>query len=326
LVTAGTGAGNPGVLGQPGTTVLFGDERMGGGYRSGIRTELGAWLDCTQCVGIQAGFFCLPGISNSGTFGGIGQPPVSRPFFNGLSGLSDAELVALAGVVMGTVGADVSNGPFLGADLDLRMKLCCGCNYRIDGLVGYRFLYFRDQVSVDENLATTDPTVVPTTFQIGDRFTATNTFHGLDLGLAGSFWYDRVGVDVLARVAFGGVHRDVQIDGSTAVTVAGQTVLNPGGLLALPSNMGRHRSDDFAVVPEIGLGVSYQLAPHVLARFGYTFLYWLKVARAGEQIDPVVNPNLLPPAIPGGPQRPAYLGATESLWVHSLNLGLEITF
>src|SRR5262249_54883705 len=48
LLTAsppGTPLNAAGVLGTPGTVVLFGDERVNDEWRSGMRFELGAWLD-----------------------------------------------------------------------------------------------------------------------------------------------------------------------------------------------------------------------------------------------------------------------------------------
>ena len=43
------------------------------------------------------------------------------------------------------------------------------------------------------------------------------------------------------------------IDGATSVTANGTTTVANGGLLALPSNIGTHDSNQFSVMPEIGL-------------------------------------------------------------------------
>ena len=68
-----------GVLGQPGTTVLFGDERLNQTARSGGRVVLGWWLDPRDRI--EGDFFML-GQANAGfdqTSGGT--PILARPFF-----------------------------------------------------------------------------------------------------------------------------------------------------------------------------------------------------------------------------------------------------
>jgi Putative beta barrel porin-7 (BBP7) len=39
----------------------------------------------------------------------------------------------------------------------------------------------------------------------------------------------------------------------------GATVTTPGGLYALPGNIGHYTHDEFSVVPELGINVGYQV-------------------------------------------------------------------
>jgi hypothetical protein len=64
----------------------------------------------------------------------------------------------------------------------------------------------------------------------------------------------------------------------------------PGGYFAQPTNIGDFHRAVFAVVPEIGLNVGYDLTGWMTAFFGYTFLYTNNVARPGNQIDRSINP------------------------------------
>jgi len=49
--------------------------------------------------------------------------------------------------------------------------------------------------------------------------------------------------------------------------------------------------------------------------------------RAGNQIDLVVNPNLVPPPIaPLDPLRPAFQFHGSDFWAQGMNLGLEFRF
>ena len=59
---------------------------------------------------------------------------------------------------------------------------------------------------------------------------------------------------------------------------------------------------------------------------GYTFMYFSQIARAGDQIDTVVNPNLIPPPISGGANRPAFNFRPSDLVLQGITLGGEYSF
>src|SRR5580704_2583491 len=56
---AGTPAASAGVLGAPGTSILFGNGTVGDGGRSGARLRGGYWFDPQHSAGIEAQFFAL---------------------------------------------------------------------------------------------------------------------------------------------------------------------------------------------------------------------------------------------------------------------------
>ena len=94
------------------------------------------------------------------------------------------------------------------------------------------------------------------------------------------------------------------------------------------SNIGKYTNDEFAVVPEIGLRVGAQLTDRVRAFVGYNFIYWSSVARAGDQIDLRVNPNLIPPQTPPvtGPLVPAPRTVSTDYWLQGISVGGEVRF
>src|SRR5207247_904378 len=99
-------------------------------------------------------------------------------------------------------------------------------------------------------------------------------------------------------------------NGTSTFIMPGQaSVVQPGGFLVLPTNSGRRTSDEFTVVPEVSVGLGYQITQRLRGTIGYTFIYWPNVYRAGDQIDTRVNISQLPFATgPGtlvGAPRPA---------------------
>ena len=165
--------------------------------------------------------------------------------------------------------------------------------------LGYRSFNLTDEVTIGEDLTSLGgPGRVPAgfRFRITDRFRTENNFHGGVIGIAAERRFSPLFVGVRASVALGGNQQITDIAGSTVITPTGgvpQTLA--GGLLALPSNIGHHERTAFAVMPQVGVRAGAQLTDYARVYVGYDFLYLSNVLRAGDQIDPRVNPNLLPP-------------------------------
>jgi hypothetical protein len=332
LITAspdGTNRSDVGVLGVPGTVVLFGGP-VNSNMTVGGRVTAGYWLDCDRCCGIEGYFFQLGAAADHANAGSPAS--VGRPFFDAVSGSPNAELVSSPGFVNGTVQASATTGSLVGAGALFRSCLCCGCNYRFESIIGYRYLSLVDNVSINENLTSTDPaqTLAPlgTNVILNDRFHASNQFHGCDFGLTGTYRYNAWTLSATGSIALGATHEHVEINGDTTVTIPGfPPVTSPGGLLALSSNSGSYNRNVFAVVPEVRLQLGYDINACTRIHVGYNFLYWSRVIRAGEQIDLTVNPALLPPPLPGAsPLRPAFSFQGNSFWAQGIDLGVEFRF
>jgi hypothetical protein len=332
----GTPVGQAGVLGAPGTAVLFGDSEFGAEGRVGGRWSAGYWFGDNQCWGISGEAFLLE--SKAANFGASsgGDSILARPFLDATTGLQNAELIAFPGLLAGSGTASAASTGLIGAGVLIHRNLCCGCWGWVDLLAGYRYLEFSDRLAIDEALVSTAPpsamnTVVPgTTTVLSDRFSGRNVFNGFDTGLSGEFRRGPWMVDWQAKVAIGATHRVDDINGSTTFTVPGAppSVTSAGGLLALPGNIGHSSDQHVSVIPEFGINLGYQVSNHLRTYVGYTFLYWPEVIRVGDLIDTTVNPNRLPgAAAPGiGPLNPAPTGTHSDFWVQGINLGLELRF
>jgi hypothetical protein len=331
---AGTPVTAAGVLGAQGTQILFGDERVNGDARSGGRVTAGCWLDNDCRWGIEGSFFALQGLTDDFGAQSHGVPILARPFLNTTSGLADSELVAFPGILAGSVTASERSHCLIGAEALIRKNLltkCCDLGeVRLDALAGYRFLYLDETLAIQENLITTgitDQVPVGTTFAVRDQFTTRNAFDGGELGLAVGLRGGPCTLDVIGKVALGANSETVSIHGSTATALPGGPVqVFPGGLLALSSNSGHHTESSFSCVPELDVNLGYWITSHLRLTAGYTFLYWTDIVRPGKQIDLGVNPNLLPPVLPGGQLRPAFSEQRTSLWAQGLSVGLEFRY
>jgi hypothetical protein len=321
----------PGALGQPGTQVLFGGD-YNSRVRSGVRVRGGYWFTPDQTFGLDGTFFFVGGQSASFDDSSDGVPVLTRPFFNVNSGREDAFIVAYPGRQAGDVQGALSTRLW-GADANLRGMLFRGASYQVNLLGGFRFLDLHDALGMQEN-----DTILPTNINnplvwttVTDHFHTSNQFYGGQLGADMMWSRGRFFIDVLGKVALGVSVEHAGINGWTAYsTSAGQNGLFGIGAMALPSNIGSYGQSRFAVVPEFGINFGYALTSHIRLTFGYTFLYWSDVFRAGDQIDRGVNPTQIAavigrgPAI--GPARPGFTFQSTDFWAQGLNFGLQFRY
>src|SRR5690606_17291931 len=130
----GTPQAQAGVLGQPNTTVLFGDSYILDGSRDGLRFQAGSWFNDYQDLAIEGDVFFFETSSTAfSATGDNGFPILARPFFNMvpvdafgdfLPPAEDAELVSYPNVVEGNVTVN-ARSEFGGAGLRLRAAICC---------------------------------------------------------------------------------------------------------------------------------------------------------------------------------------------------------
>src|SRR5207244_846284 len=97
-------------------------------------------------------------------------------------------------------------------------------------------------------------------FDLFDQFDTNNRFWGGNVGIKGEARLGKFYTAFTGKVAIGGVQEVVTINGATAITAPGfLPTVAPGGILTQPSNIGHFTHRDFAVLPEGGLDLGYQI-------------------------------------------------------------------
>ncbi len=327
----GTPPNRVGVLDEPGTQVLFGGGEILDRARYGSRFVLGyRWDNCSpwSLEGDYLGIFR----TREDYFRESTTENIGRPFNNALTGLPDAELVSVPNVLGGSVTV-AARTKFDSAGARLKFDLCrCNspddaCEYtshRLGVFAGYRFHQLVDRLKISENL--TDPNTQGT-FDLFDRFDTRNRFHGLELGLEGQWQRNHWSIEADGSVAFGTNYQTVTIDGRTISQLPGFAAMNDvGGLLAQTTNIGVHRREQFAAIPQFGVSLGYHFWKELRLSVGYRLIVWPEVVRSGDQIDPVVNPNLIPPqTLPiAGPARPQFDFHESRYVAQGLSIGLTL--
>ncbi|MCL4207713.1 MAG: BBP7 family outer membrane beta-barrel protein [Pirellulaceae bacterium] len=328
---AGTNRDVAGVLGQPTTSILYGGDGLIDTMRPGGRFTAGYWFDWARFHGVEATFLGLLSRDSSFQAQSSGDPILARPFTNvepGFEG-ADAELVAFPGLLTGRIESQAESS-LLGIEVLYRGGWWQVGNRNFDFLAGWRYLSLDESLRIrDFKTSISTDTLVPvgTTIDELDSFSAKNDFNGAELGMLAHTRRNNWSLEVLGKLAFGNTRSRVAIDGTTTITVPGEPAsTTAAGLLAQETNIGTYQRDVFSVVPEFGLNLAYHMTPNVQARVGYTFIYWNRVARPGDQIDTLLNLSQLEPTGLVGPARPAFSWVESGLWIQGISLGLEGRF
>jgi hypothetical protein len=331
LVT--TGANDSlGALGEPGTTVLLGNDSVASKEFSGILATVGIWLDCDKACALEFGGFWLGNSSRQYRFASDanGNPILAQPV---QIPEERALVVSFPDFFAGSISVN-SVMDFYGAEMNLVRNLYRveGCS--IDYLIGARYLYLRDELTMHQDVTLLANGIIPflgveqgagSNFMFDDSFRSVNRFYGGQIGTRFNYTYCKWDVGATLKLAMGVTTHVVDIDGATTLNA---TTTAPGGTIAQPSNMGRHSSSQFSVVPEVNASVGYQVFPAVRLMVGYNFLYWGRVLRAANQIDRQIDFAQSPTsgALPVAATSPQFPNSRSDFWAHGINLGIEIKY
>lgn len=317
----GTPLAVAGALGQPTTTVLFGNSSVNTDWRSGGRITAGYWFDPQRRSGIEASFFGLENIGTGFATDTNAHPILTRPFLDATTGAQSALLAGFPGVGTGSVNANETSR-LLGAGALYRQEFGMWSGQRISALIGYRYLRSSDTLWITDTINS----IAFGTFTPSDNLKAASNFHGIDLGITGDWRNGPWSLEWRGKVALGANFNTADVTGSTISTVGAVSTTVPGGLLALAGNSGHFSQTKFAVVPELSLKAGYQIAPAWRLTVGYDVLYWTGVQRAGGLIDTTINPTLIPPGPPAGPTRPLPVMSTTNLLAQGFSLGVRYNY
>jgi hypothetical protein len=324
-----------GILGQPGTSILIGDTDTNRGAFSGGHFVAGVWLDDDQNFGFEGTYFFLAERSVNFTANSTGSPnsaALARPFFNILTNQEDSEVLALPGQQPASIRVSATTS-LQGAEATGVVGLCSGDCFRLEMLIGFRYLELDDKLGIAEQVAflPNAPVNAGSIINQVDQFDVGNRYYGGQLGLRAEWCYHGFLFGALGKLAFGANEEIIDIAGASRFAPPmGTPLISAGGLLAQPSNIGRFTHSQFAVVPELGVHVGYQFGRHVRLFAGYTFLYWSDVVRSGDQIDRGLNATQTPVVQPAGPllgpARPAIFFHQTDFWAQGGTFGLELRY
>ncbi|HKB40566.1 MAG TPA: BBP7 family outer membrane beta-barrel protein, partial [Gemmataceae bacterium] len=297
LVTTSSPA-SQGIAGAPDTVVLAGPvHALEFQQLDGLRVTAGFWL--SSCLGVEGSGFVLEQGADGFSATSTGAPLLARPAINGFTGMPGSLLVAAPGIAAG--GVDVhGTSQLFGSEVNLLLNAFRGCAFRLNLLTGFRYVDLREGLDIAQNSLVLGPALafggaplgVGSSLAVADAIDTRTQFYGGQVGLQSGVQFGRVFVATTAKIALGTNHQVVSATGVTTQLDTGASL--PGGLLVLPSNSVRRANDTFSILPEGSVEVGLQVSKRVSVSLGYSFLYWTRVVRPGDQLNQTVTPTQLP--------------------------------
>lgn len=253
-------------------------------FRVGLGMTVGKWFGDDQYA-FEAGVYFLPGMTREFTGTATGAlvlfpngPDRSAPLF-----LTLPDSLAWAG----TPFPATATTTYVTTEVNLRPNLLRGDAGQLDLIAGYRFAYLDDELHLGRTPdGGSDDHDRSDAFR-HNRLLVANSFHGGQLGLAGSLRTSTVYVDGAVKVAYGGV--------STRGGSSGAFRAADPAVRCLCGTRG-------AVMPVVNLRVGCRLGESIDVSAGYSFQYLTGVGRLGD----------------------AFTGGRGDFWAQSVGVGLTV--
>jgi Putative beta barrel porin-7 (BBP7) len=318
----------------PGSVSLLGGQEIEWDAQNGARFVLGGWLPGSTRVGLEATATVLETktLNRSWASGPQGIPVLGTPFVNELTGTIDSVLASSPGNP-GSIFASAKTQMFA-IDLNMLGNVLRTQYMTVNLVGGFRFFSLSEGMYVQHNgLINTVgftfqgvPIAAGTRTALEDRFDTTNRFYGGQIGFQFEYRWRQLAFDFGNEFAMGVMRRAEDLSGFSQAGA----VRVPGGVLVQNTNIGRRVDNEFGVVPQLDFKLGWQASPNLRLFMGLDFMYASSVLRPGNQVDPVVNPTLVPfrPEFgtAAGTARPGQLFVTSDWWVTGVSWGMNLKF
>jgi hypothetical protein len=319
------------------------------GDHQGARLTIGAWLDPDRDFGIEASGFSLEkrtaqfratttNVNNQFNLDTGIQSQFFVTTLGGATTLASTAEVVVPGQgrsdLFGTLSSELWGG-----ELNCRCGGCCIGVFTFGGLMGVRYVDFKETFFATNSVNITDIPgkatgaalgVLPISFNSVDLLRAKNHIAAPQIGLdiearAYGFFFDARG-----KVAVGADFQSLDVFGaSRSSTPSGGTLTTLGGLLSGPSDQGHINRTRVMVLPEINLRIGYDLCSWMRIFAGYDALYMQHVIRTAQSVTLTNSTTQLQVA-----ESSTQIGVRQAtinlrdldVWVQGINFGLEFHF
>ncbi|MCE9530258.1 MAG: BBP7 family outer membrane beta-barrel protein [Planctomycetes bacterium] len=297
---------------------------------SGLRLNTGFWFGMDRGLGFDVSGFGLENQAQRALYVSNGSPILTR-LYNSLNDNRQTNLIFStpdpAFPYRGSIAASLTATDIFNADASIRWRGFRVFADNADWLFGARYFNMRESLDVIAQATFPDGR----RFTVADQFRVHNSFYGGQIGI-NSRWvgYNRFSLDGTFKFAVGGVNQRVEIRGSNSLVQAnGQVLTQPVGLWAQGNNSGEFSKGKFAVIPEIGFNLNYNVTDRAAIYFGWTGMFISNVVRINSVVNTNVNTSntlYLPNSVPSTRGNPGFSFNDTGMWIQGINLGARFEY
>ena len=153
LITTGSAADAvPGAIGQPNTTVVFGDHHYNYHRSSGVRAAIGGYMGVDRALSFDVDAFWIFAKEKHFNISSdvSGSPLIARPFFDVSTGTENAELVSNPGLFSGTSSGLVKT-QLWGGEFNIGYHPCKNTSAG-DLFIGFRYLRLFEKIRIKDEM------------------------------------------------------------------------------------------------------------------------------------------------------------------------------
>jgi hypothetical protein len=323
-----------GLLGEPGTKTFLGGEDLDTGANPGFRLTAGYAF--TERWGVEGSYFYIPSRSTSrsvSSSGQLGSTDLIVPFIDATTGSESGTEISFAPIYRGSATETLSNN-LMGADLNATWALSPSGPWRVDLLGGFRWLRLHETYTFTSSSPFIPP--FPRTSGTPPTSSAPSITSTAPRPACGRASTGRASSPAPPSSSPWAPWRSPRASAAPSSPTTTPTSAPPRPSRAAtspcPPTSANYSRTVFAVVPEIGLNLGYQITSWASVFVGYTFLYTNNVIRPGNQINRAVNTSQStaytqdPAAQLQGAAQPTFKFKSSDFWAQGMNLGLAFRF
>jgi hypothetical protein len=323
LLTSGP-AGSSAILGEPGTAILRGGDRITSRHDRyvGVRGGLDGWFGEERRWGAELDVFFLERDSTHFTVFQKDVPVLAIPYVDERGRNRSFVVSGFNGEFGNLLGSTrvYSRMELFGQEGNVLLNMARSPRNEWNLFAGFRALQLRERLDL-----TSSASILPamsTIIGLEDHFQTFNKFYGGQLGASGVIRAGRWSFEGRAAVALGANDQMIRNKGEFIYHTPQARQSFGHGLFVLPSNSGTFERVAFDVITEVRLGIACELTRWLNVHVGYSFLTWNGPVRPGDQVVPINRTQVQTGGLVGTLQ-PLPQFKEDFFWAHGLNAGLE---
>lgn len=324
LLTSGP-TGSSGILGEPGTTVLRGGDRITSRHDRyiGVRGAVDWWFGPERLWGLELDAFFLERDSTHYTVRHGAVPVLAIPYIDE-RGQNNSFVVSGNNREYGSLYGSTrvySRMELFGQEGNFLLNFARTPDSQWNLFAGMRALQLRERLDL-----TSSASILPemdTVIGLEDHFQTFNKFYGGQVGASGTLRAGRWFLEGRGAIALGLNDQQIRNKGQFIYHTPQARTAVANGLFVLPSNSGTFDNVSFDVVTEVRLKVGCELTRWLNVQVGYSLLTWAGPVRPGDQVVPINRTQVQAGGLQGALQ-PQPQFKEDFFWAHGFNTGIEV--